>query len=69
MSWRLAWLFALLITSPALANIFYCPNHHQYVQLGYSQAQVKAACGEPTKKDTRSVPDIENIPTQNWDYT
>lgn len=63
---KLIFLIPLLFSTSSLANVFYCPNNHQYIQIGDTQAQVQAACGNPSHTTSRTRRDTQPVVVQTW---
>lgn len=58
-------LITTIYLSPSLALAAFCPTNFQQIQLGFTENQVIAACGEPSKKETKE----QEIPSpQEWNY-
>ncbi len=51
------------------ADSFYCPQQHAYINVGMTQAQVTAACGQPTSIRASSTAVVQQIPVTQLIYT
>ena len=51
------------------ADSFYCPQNHQYINVGMSQAQVLQACGEPSSKKSGANTVTQQIPVVQLIYS
>ncbi len=51
------------------AQSMYCPGNHQYINVGMTQDDVIAACGQPVVKKTGNNPVVERIPVVQLIYT
>jgi hypothetical protein len=47
---------------------FYCPQNHGYISLGMTEAEVKAACGEPLTKEVSNKPLMQQVPMTQLIY-
>lgn len=43
---------------------YYCPQNHQYINLGMTTDQVIAACGQPLSQQTSRLPLYQKVPVQ-----
>lgn len=62
----------LLLMLPAIvyaSDSYYCPQKHAYINVGMNQAQVIAACGQPTTVRTSNNPVLQQIPVTQLIYT
>lgn len=50
---------------PCAAFAFFCPNNFSQIDMGNTIDQVTAACGKPTKEETK---DQEPTVPQEWSY-
>lgn len=70
MKYVLAVMLHLFITTQAFAlTSIYCPGNHQFIQVGMSEAQVKAACGTPTTTSKRDTPISTRVNVKQLIYT
>lgn len=51
------------------ADSFYCPQNHAYINVGMTQQQVTAACGQPTSIRASASAVIQQIPVTQLIYT
>lgn len=68
---RLALTLGLIsISSCALAGVqsYYCPENHGYIQLGYTSAQVLAACGKPLSQQDSDEPVMQRVQVKQLIY-
>ena len=65
--WTLVTL--LLTTSVHAADSYYCPQNHQYINVGMTQDEVLAACGAPSSKRTGANTVTQQVPVQQYIYT
>lgn len=59
----------LFISSVQAADSYYCPQNHQYINVGMSQDDVLQACGPPSAKRTGANTVMKQIPIQQFIYT
>lgn len=63
----------ILLTSFTLlthaATSFYCPQRHGYINVGMTQDQVIAACGQPTAIRDNNSPVVQQIPVTQLIYS
>jgi len=59
----------MLSLTSALAQQVYCPQHAKYIDLGMTQEEVIAACGQPLSKQTTDTPPMEKVPVKQLIYT
>lgn len=59
----------MLTVTPALAQQVYCPQHAKYIDLGMTQEEIIAACGQPLSKQTLDTPPMEKVPVKQLIYT
>lgn len=58
-----------IIWSPQLyAQTYLCPNTYKYVNVGFTLAQVKQLCGEPTSQSKKRRPTVEMKDAEQWGY-
>jgi hypothetical protein len=50
------------------ANSMYCPQNHQYIQVGMTIEQVLAACGNPLSEEELKEPLYQKVPVQQLIY-
>jgi hypothetical protein len=50
------------------SDSFYCPQNSGYINVGMSQAQVIAACGQPLSKQQSNQPVTERVPVKQLIY-
>lgn len=55
-------------TSWAGVQSLYCPQNHGYINIGMTQDQVVAACGQPLSKQQSSQPVTQKIPVKQLLY-
>lgn len=56
------------LTAMADVQSYYCPQNHGYINLGMSQEQVMAACGEPMSRQQANQPVMQKVPVQQLIY-
>lgn len=62
-------VFIVFYSLPSIAeDSYYCPKNNGYVQLGMTQSEVLAACGEPLSKTETDKPVMKEIPMQQLYY-
>jgi len=61
--------FLLLPLVSQADNSYYCPQNHAYIDVGMTEAQVLAACGQPTSVRASSNAVVEQIPVTQLIYT
>lgn len=60
---------SLLAATPALAvSQLYCPQNSGYINIGMTQSEVLAACGEPLTKQQSNAPVTQKVPMQQFIY-
>lgn len=59
-------LFFYSVTS--FADSYLCIPSYQYIDTGNTTDQVTKACGKPSSVTTKQVPNIVNVPTEQWLY-
>lgn len=59
----------LLASFPALADGFYCPTNHGYINIGMNSNQVLSACGQPSSVDQSNQPLVQQVPVTELIYT
>ncbi|RAP38674.1 hypothetical protein B1207_01995 [Legionella quinlivanii] len=50
------------------ADSVYCPQNHGYINVGMTQDQVIAACGQPLSQQNSNKPLMQKIPAQQLYY-
>lgn len=60
---------SMLSLSLANAQQVYCPQHSKYIDLGMTQAEIIAACGQPLSKQTSDTPAMVKVPVKQLIYT
>lgn len=63
--------FALVILPFSLfaeMQSLYCPQNHAYINVGMTQDEVIAACGQPLSQQDSNQPVIRRIPVQQFIY-
>jgi hypothetical protein len=58
----------LLPWSAWAVDQLYCPQHSGYINIGMTQDQVLAACGEPLSKQDSNTPIMQKVPMQQLFY-
>lgn len=61
-------LFLVPLSIFANAQSLYCPQNHGYINIGMTQDQVIAACGQPQTQQDSNQPLTEKIPVQQLLY-
>lgn len=63
-------LMTAVLTSQTLwaAQSIYCPQNHRYINVGMTEAQVMAACGQPLSKNTSSQSVEKRVPVKQLIY-
>lgn len=56
----------LITTFSAYAQPTLCPNTFKYINIGDSEAAVRAACGEPQNVQDKRQAETETFPTEQW---
>ena len=59
----------VLSTVVDAADSFYCPQNHGYINLEMSQAEVIAACGEPTSRKAGANAVTQQVPVVQLIYS
>ena len=59
----------VLATAVHAADSFYCPQNHAYINVGMSQAEVSAACGEPTSRKAGANTVNQQVPVIQLIYS
>ncbi len=67
---RLSTSLALMILPLSLFadDSFYCPQNHQYINVGMTPDEVIAACGQPISQQDSNKPVMRQIPVQQFIY-
>lgn len=68
---KYVFIVATFALTPALhaADSFYCPQNSGYINLGMSQQEVRAACGEPTQLQAGANTVTQQIPVTQLVYS
>jgi len=61
-------LLLLLSSSAWSVQSLYCPQRSGYINIGMSQDQVIAACGQPVSKQNSNNPVMKKVPMQQLVY-
>lgn len=58
------------ISSPAMANVqsYFCPQNHQFINIGMEPDQVIAACGQPLSKQESNQAVVQKVPVKQLMY-
>jgi len=62
-------LFFIATSSLAEQKPFYCPQKHGYARIGMTEAEVLAACGQPSLKEKSKQAAVEQVPVTQLIYT
>lgn len=71
MNLRYGLIFAsiFLPCSAQAVDSYYCSQNHRYINVGMTQGEVLAACGQPTAIRTTNNPVVQQIPVTQLIYT
>ncbi|MBA2649928.1 MAG: DUF2845 domain-containing protein [Legionella sp.] len=61
-------VFLILPMSLYGVQSYYCPQNHQYINVGMSADQVVSACGEPLSRQNANNPVTVRVPVQQLIY-
>lgn len=61
-------LFLIPFSLFADTDSYYCPQNHQYINLGMTPDQVIAACGQPLSQQDSNQPVLQKVPVQQLIY-
>lgn len=59
----------LIPLATVLAQPTYCPQNSRYIDIGMTEDQVLAACGEPLSKQQPNTPVMQKVPVKQLIYT
>lgn len=61
--------FTLIPLTTAMAQPFYCPKNSGYINIGMTEEEVIAACGQPLSKQNPNMPVTQRVPVKQLIYT
>ncbi len=62
-------IFSLAASFTVIADqAYYCPQNHQYINIGMTPNQVIAACGQPISQQNSQQPVFQKVPVQQLFY-